>query len=159
MPVVQPVLRTNSPRLLVRYPELWGDDLMTMSGARRAIADANALAGEQRYRMRSVDRWLLYRCPFLFARTRLREVPPDEILRVAPVAGFGRYRVMESWRYRIEYKGNHDLEPLIHAFHQAVLKNRAKTVLDAKPFAAFNQAPGSAGPALGRHRAAGRGSR
>ena len=158
MPVVQPVLRTNSPRLLVRFAELWGDDLMTMSGARRAIADANALAGEQRFRLPSVERWMLYRCPFLFACTRLREVPPDEILRVAPAPGLGRYRVMESWRYRTHYRSLQDLEPLIHGFHRAVLANRAKAVMNAEPFAALNKAPGSAGPALGRHRAGGRGS-
>lgn len=140
--MVQPALRTNSPRLLVRWRELWGDDLLTMSGARKAMAEANAAAGERRYRMKQAERWLLYRCPFLFARTSLREVPPDEIVRVAPTGGFGRYRVVESWRYRIDYRGNHDLEPLIHAFHKAVLANRAKAVLNPEPFALLNQAPG-----------------
>jgi hypothetical protein len=137
-------LNTRGPRRLLRYPELWGSDLLcTASRASRLLSEANRAAGQDRvgqrqhrlYGCQKAEHWLLYRCSWLFARTVLRDVAPDEVIRVAPGEEAGTYRVVERWRYRREYRNLDELVRLVDRFYGQLLRQRSKAVFSLDPVA------------------------
>jgi hypothetical protein len=133
-------LNNYAPKKLLRYPALWGEDLLhTFATGKTVVAAANRtvlpsvsmkLAGCKRYSWLLAERWGRYRCAWLYARTSLRDVAPDEVIRVAPGGGPGIYEVVERWRYREHYRNLEELGRLVEAFHRAVRLDRTSAVLN-----------------------------
>ena len=137
-------LHTHAPRKLLRFVELWGPDrLYTSAGASRLMAEANRAADQhligqrqrRRYGCQKAEPWFTYRCAWLFSRTTLRDVAPDEVIRVAPVEGPSAYEVLERWRFRHEYRNLDELGRLVEAFYRRLRRNRAQAVFNRDPVA------------------------
>lgn len=135
-------LRTHAPRQLLSYPDLWEpDQLCTVSAGGRLIAAANRAAAQtnpgavrQRpYGASMAKRWQQYRCSWIFARTALRDVAPDEVIRVAPTDETGIYRVVERWRYRVDFRNLRELEQLVGRFFTELRRDRARAVFSCAP--------------------------
>ena len=151
-------LPNHCARRVLRYPVLWGEDkLLTEVTARRLIAATNQRLGQgpptppqkRPYGCAKAESWVRYHCAWLFCRTSLRDVAPDVVLRVAPGELAGHYEVIETWRYRKDYRCLHELDDLVEAFHRQLRRNRAAAVFNLGP-----AVPGSRRPAAGHHGAA-----
>ena len=134
----------HSPRLLLRCPELWGPDrLHTRHRSAQLMAEANRAVNQdsigqrqlRRYGCQKAETWSRYRSPWLFSRTSLRDVAPNEVIRVAPLEWPGVYEVIECWRFRHEYRNLDELNRLVEAFFKRMRGGRTQAVLNRDPVA------------------------